>query len=341
MVGTRKPLLAGGQVAGVLLGGEQAVCDLTECAEELVVRQVFRDGKAASGWCIWCAALRLGGLRVVAITARVAAIAARVVAVVARVVSIVARVVAIVARVAAIVARVAATISGATTCVEGRAGDLVVGDFLVDADQEAGVLGAVELSSKGSLGVVGATTGDLHVNALWVVLGAVLLSGGVKANNFVPHDVVSISNRLGDGSFPGVSVGDQLVRRPFFTFDVARLLNLEPLQGGLVGIGAIAIALGHVGDDGAVVALWPFSPVPCNGTTSSNICSNSTGLGLLVTDDVRVRVVVSVHEAQISGTVRPTNGVRWAVSVRVFVNQISTEAVRLTLVSGPVFQLPG
>lgn len=78
---------------------------------------------------------------------------------------------------------------------DSRAGDLVVGDAAVDGDEDARV---VLLVQTGALAAVGAlvarvsltATRDLEVDALRVVLRAVLVTGGVQGDDLVTEDLV-------------------------------------------------------------------------------------------------------------------------------------------------------
>lgn len=52
-----------------------------------------------------------------------------------------------------------------------------------------------------------AAASDLEVNALGVVLGAVLLSGGVQGDDLVAEHEGASGDVGGDGDLPGVVVG--------------------------------------------------------------------------------------------------------------------------------------
>jgi hypothetical protein len=75
---------------------------------------------------------------------------------------------------------------------------MVAIDRLVDVDQDTWVVVLVELSSGNTVRLVGSIAGDLEVDALRVVLSAVLVHCGVKGDDFVAEDVVARSDAGGD-----------------------------------------------------------------------------------------------------------------------------------------------
>lgn len=83
------------------------------------------------------------------------------------------------------------------------------------------------------------------------------------------EDVRAGSQALGHGDGPGVVVGDQVLSSPLLGVEVdAGLVNLDPLEGGLVDGGASIVGgttVGDVGQDGANVGFGPSGPV-CNDT---------------------------------------------------------------------------
>ena len=80
----------------------------------------------------------------------------------------------------------------------------------------------------------------------------------MEGNDLVTEDVVAIGDVAGDGDSAAVVVGNEVVSGPGTRLsgvaDQTTLVDLEEFQGSLVNIGTVAITVGHVGDDGTVVA---------------------------------------------------------------------------------------
>jgi hypothetical protein len=150
----------------------------------------------------------------------------------------------------------------------------------------------------------------------------------VESNNLVAEDVVTGLNAAGDGDSAAVVIADQVVGGPGAgnggVINEATLVDLEELQGGLVDRGAVAIAVGQVGNDGAMVRLGPFSPLELDAATGLDRGGDGTGLSTLVADDVRRSIRRAVDVTQVSGSIGPANGVGRAGLVGVLSNQIST-----------------
>lgn len=88
------------------------------------------------------------------------------------------------------------------TAPNRRAGDGVAGQLLVDADEDTWIGGLVE-SGRGLTTRLGASGScDLQVDALWVVLGSVLVAGGVQADDLVAEDVIAAGQAAWDGGSP-------------------------------------------------------------------------------------------------------------------------------------------
>jgi hypothetical protein len=137
---------------------------------------------------------------------------------------------------------------------------------VVNVQEDAGVIGAVEVGAEGTgRESVGATAGDLEVHALRVVLGAVGFVGGVQGDGLVAEDVFTWGNGRRDGRSPGVVVTDHIVRSPVARGGVALIeagfINLSPLERGFVNVCAFAVAWGEVIEHGSMMGLWPFGPL--------------------------------------------------------------------------------
>lgn len=218
--------------------------------------------------------------------------------------------------------------AGGSGVVHSRTGDVVGAQGLVDVDQDTRVGVLVEGFTLGA-GVGGATTaGNLQVETLRVVLGAILVLSGVQGNDLVAQDVVTSLEGRGNGHSPAVVVGDQVVSGPgsgdFSVADEAALVDLEELKVSLGDIGAVTVAVGKVSQDGTVVAGRPVSPLKLNSTTGLDVSGDSTRLSALVADDVRVRVFRAVDEAKVSGCGRPGNGLRRVTLIGVGGDDVSS-----------------
>jgi hypothetical protein len=163
---------------------------------------------------------------------------------------------------------------------------------------------------------------------LRVVLGAIGIPGRVQSDNLVTEDVVTGRDAAGDSDSAAVVVADQVVRSPgtrdAAVIDETSLVDLEELQSGLVDGRAVAIAVGQVGDDRAVVRLGPLTPLQLDATTGLDGSRDGTRLSTLVADDVRRGVRRAVNEAQVGSSVRPTNSLGRAALVGVLSNEITT-----------------
>lgn len=141
-------------------------------------------------------------------------------------------------------------------------------------------------------------------------MGTIRVLGAVKGNDFMANDVVAGLQRGGDSDVPREAVADQLIGGPGTRVgarDQTRLVNLDPLQGGLVDGGGV-ISSGNVGDDGTVVRVGPGFPGGRDGTTSRNssIVQQTVG-GILVADDVGCAKSIWSDVAVVRGRSRPRN----------------------------------
>lgn len=206
--------------------------------------------------------------------------------------------------------------------VQGRAGHLVAAQGAVGVEENARVVGGVELRGDDALGVLGAGAGDLDVEALRVVLSTVGGSGAVHGDDLVAEDVVARGQGGGHRRGPDVAVLDELRGRPLLGREVdARLVNLDPFERRLVGVGAVAVALGHVGQDGADVRLGPGAPLEVDGTAGRDRCRAGGRLGVLVTRDSVGAVLRGSHEpvVQVLGVPARRRGGRLPVELHVVV----------------------
>jgi hypothetical protein len=200
--------------------------------------------------------------------------------------------------------------AGGGAAEEGGTGDLVAAVVAVDADLDAGVVGRVELVCGGAGGGLGTGASDLDVDALRVVLGAVLLACRVQGNDLVAENVLAGGNRLGDLDGPSEVVGDELLGGPLATVETG-LVDLEEAQVRGLGGGRV-VDLGEVVDDGAVVGRGPGVPGHVDGSAGRNLCDFGTSGRILVTGDLGgIGVHAGLDEALVLALgARPLNNLR-------------------------------
>lgn len=200
---------------------------------------------------------------------------------------------------------------GGGTSVESGSRNFVVAQRLVDVDLDTGVRVLVQSGTQGTRGRVAATTSNLEVNALGVVLGAVGLASRVQSNDLVTHHIVARLDAAGDGNSVAVVVADEVVGGPgtrnIAVIDQTSSVDLEEFEFGLVNGRAVTVAVSKVGDDRTVVRLGPLSPLQLNLTTSLDRGGDGTGLAILVADDVAAGVGGAINEAIISGILIPAD----------------------------------
>lgn len=214
---------------------------------------------------------------------------------------------------------------------QGRTRHGVALEVVVDVELDARVALLVQLlaGSTGRRGIT--TTGNLDVDALHVVLGTIGLSSRVQGNQLMTENIVSISHGLRNRKGVRVVVLDHVVTGPS-TWGVAAvnqtlLVDLEELQAGLVGLGAVAVARSQVVQDRAVVTLGPLGPLQFDLGAGLHVGSQGTGLCVLVADNVGRLVFAGRHESEISSVGRPANGLGRVVRVGVLVDKVAAVAV--------------
>ena len=200
---------------------------------------------------------------------------------------------------------------------QSRSGDLVAGVVSVRAKEDTGIVSLVEGGGNGTLGALSARASDLDVDALRVVLGTVGGATAVESNDLVTGNVVAGSEAGGDGRGPAVAVLNQLLGSPLLGLGVeASLVNLDELEAGRVGSGAITVALGNVGEDGADVGLGPGVPVPLELASGGDLGGRLGGLGVLVAGNVRGAVGIGGDEAVVEVLGVPAGGLGGRLSLR-------------------------
>lgn len=198
---------------------------------------------------------------------------------------------------------------------------------MVDVDQDTGVSRGIELLTSGTRWGSGSATRDLQVDALRVILSAVCVCGGVKSNNFVAHNVVSRSDGIRDCHSPAVVGGDKFVGSPCTwstgVVDQTTLVNLDKVQLSLVHSRAVAIAVGEVGDNGAVMAVRPWAPLELDSASCSNWSRNRSRCGVLVADNVWICILRRIDKSQVGCSGCPPNDSWWVGLVGELIHKVS------------------
>lgn len=182
----------------------------------------------------------------------------------------------------------------------------------VEVEVDALVVRGVQGGSQGALGLLGAAAGDLEIDALGVVLGAVGVPGRVEGDDLVAQDVVSGLQVGRDLDLVAEVVAEDLVGGPGAwggAGDEALLLDLDELERGLVHGGRV-VRRCKVVNNRAVVRLGPGVPGSSDRAASSDGgVVEHTVLGALVADDVGVRVGAGGDEAVVRRGGGPGNEV--------------------------------
>lgn len=186
--------------------------------------------------------------------------------------------------------KLASHLTGAGVQRRSRNGVVVI--LLIDIDQDARVRGRIELLARRRARRLGGPAArDLQIDALRIVLGAVGAAGGMQGDELVADDVAPRGEGRGDGEGPGVVIGDELLGRPAAGAprgEEAGLVDFEELERGLV-VGdarARAVAVGHVGEDGAEVGAGPRRPEQFDLLAGGHGDVECARCGGVVADDV-------------------------------------------------------
>lgn len=165
--------------------------------------------------------------------------------------------------------------TGSTTD-DGRAGNGVAGELLVDVDSDTRVGGLVESWASSTGGVSATATADGDVDALGVELSTTGAASRVEREDLVPENVLASSDVAGDGDSVLEVVLDEVISGPAAVVGSVwvgetSLADLEELEAAGIGeVGALARALGKVVHDRAVVRVGPGVPSDGHGGASSD-----------------------------------------------------------------------
>tara|TARA_R110002003_G_scaffold351_4_gene18899 strand:- start:17550 stop:18959 length:1410 start_codon:yes stop_codon:yes gene_type:complete len=200
--------------------------------------------------------------------------------------------------------------AGASAVPELGAGDVVGDGGGVGVKDDAVLVNGVQLGTDDTFGDGGSGTRDVDVNlclisssyislTLRVVLGAVGRASSVESDDLVAEDVLASREGGGNSNGPGVVLTDHLDGSPF-TIRVTILLDLSPLEGGLVDGGDVTGIRCYIGDDRTHVRFWPGGPVELDGATGSDLgkrVGRTLWASSLVADDVRGAVSIGLDKA--------------------------------------------
>lgn len=202
--------------------------------------------------------------------------------------------------------------------IQRRSRDIIRRQRSVNIDQNPLVARRVEAFTWRARGTVRPRASNFQIDALRIILSAVLCARRVQCNNLMAEHVVARLDRAGDRHSPAVVVGNQLVRRPgprhIGVVDQARLIDLEEFERRLVDCGAVTVAFGQVVNHRAVVAVRPGGPLELDFAAGSNGRRECAWSAVLVADDVWLGVFAAVDEAQVGGRGGPSDD-RWGVGL--------------------------
>lgn len=223
---------------------------------------------------------------------------------------------------------------GGSTGDHGWAGDSV-GKRVVDVNEDTGVGRRIQLGGDNTRRGLGATTSDTQVEALHVVLRAVLGMSAMESDHFMAKNIVTGGDIGRDLHEPGVIVLNELVVSPeagdFGVIDKPDPGNLEELEGGLVdgrATGVVATG-GEVVDHRSVMGLRPFGPLEVDAVTGGD-CREALRVGSVdVTDHVVGGEEVRFDEAvgRVGGTPGDYGGRLSHVGERVDIPALEGNAV--------------
>jgi hypothetical protein len=86
----------------------------------------------------------------------------------------------------------------------------------------------------------------------------------MQSNNLMSKNVITSFDISGDGDSAAVAIFDELIRSPSSRnssiTNQAASIDFEELQSGLIDIRAVAVAVRHIRDNGAMVIIRPSAP---------------------------------------------------------------------------------
>lgn len=170
-----------------------------------------------------------------------------------------------------------------TALVECWAWDDVLGDSAVDVEQDSRVSVLVKRCALDTSWLRGSGARHLDVDALWVVLRTVELTGRVQGDDFVAENVLAWRDVGGDLQDVGIVILDQLVcgpdTRSIAPINQTLLGDLEEVELRLVDTCAIAVAGGEVVDYGSLVGFGPWCPLELDGAAGVDGDGGAEGVG--------------------------------------------------------------
>lgn len=178
--------------------------------------------------------------------------------------------------------------------IQGRTREGVVLRVESHVDQEARMVGAVEIGAQDARRVLRALARDLDVEAFGVMLRLVHLARELQRNGLGAENIVARGDVVWNRDLPCVAIVEELLGRPEAISDIARICwpdqtalgKLEPLELRLVGFAAWAVATSQIVDNRAPMQRKPHAPVHLDGRAGLEGSLQLAGLGLLVANDV-------------------------------------------------------
>jgi hypothetical protein len=149
----------------------------------------------------------------------------------------------------------------------------------------------------------------------------------MQSNNLMAHNIVTSRNPGRNSHSPLIPSSDKFIARPSTggrrAIDQTIFFDLEELQRGLVDRGAVAVAGGEVGDQRAVVRLWPVGPLDVDARACSDSGAQGSVCCVAVADDVRVLVLGSVYEAEVGCCCCPADALWCGGIICIFVDEVA------------------
>lgn len=140
------------------------------------------------------------------------------------------------------------------------------------------------------------TTTDHNINALWVILRAIIAPRAVQGDHLMAKHIRASFQRRRDGDDPRVVVLHQVVLAPVAGRRAAQQADFAQFgefESALVGCRAVVVgACGDVVDHGALVAGWPGVPVELHGLACHHGDVRAAWFAGFVADDVGALVGV-------------------------------------------------
>lgn len=150
---------------------------------------------------------------------------------------------------------------------------------------------------------IGAAFGDLDVDALGVMLGAILDHGGVQCNRFGADNIFSLGDLSGDLEIPSATVDDEFVRGPIAGGLAGRcvpvvkwinqtvLVDFVPFELEFVNFLVVdTFGACHVVHHGSVMSWDPIGPLEVHDISGFEFDGQGSWRCIPMADDISVTV---------------------------------------------------